>query len=144
MVAGNAEFRGPSVGVSGDHLYETLLLQRVPHRHWRWWVFVGGSARGQQLRPRANAESGAGGSRGSDLSHVPPWKLSSPWPEGDCCLIGCCNVVVISSSSVVLDQRAQELEAGVDEDVPRYLLLQLRDRVHHVALRTVELFQSGF
>src|SRR5207248_7571335 len=36
---------------------------------------------------------------------------------------------------IVLDQRALELVAGVDEDLPGYLLLQLRDLVHHVALQ---------
>src|SRR4029450_2684870 len=35
---------------------------------------------------------------------------------------------------VVLQQRAQELEAAGDDDLPFYLLLQLRDRVHGVAL----------
>src|SRR6266566_7623139 len=36
---------------------------------------------------------------------------------------------------VVLDQRAPELIAGVDDDVPVQLLLQFRDLVHHVALQ---------
>src|ERR1035438_10372299 len=35
---------------------------------------------------------------------------------------------------VVLHQRVHELEAGVDDDVPAYLLLQLRDLVRHVAV----------
>jgi hypothetical protein len=35
---------------------------------------------------------------------------------------------------VVLHQRAHELTAGVDDDFPVKLLLQLRDLVHHVAL----------
>src|SRR6185437_194321 len=36
---------------------------------------------------------------------------------------------------IVLDQSALELVAGVDENLPGYLLLQLRDLVHHVALQ---------
>src|SRR5262249_25317143 len=40
-------------------------------------------------------------------------------------------------------QRAQELETGVDDDVPDYLLLQLRDRGHHVALEHRRVVPAG-
>jgi TrwC relaxase len=44
---------------------------------------------------------------------------------------------------VVLDQRVQELEAGGDDDVPGYLLLQFRDRVHDVALEDRRVIPLG-
>jgi hypothetical protein len=41
---------------------------------------------------------------------------------------------------VMLDQRAPELIAGRDDDFSVELLLQLRDLLHHIALRAVVLF----
>ena len=47
----------------------------------------------------------------------------------------------------MLHQRVHELEAGVDDDVPAYLLLQLRDLVRHVAVQDrrvvpIEIFEG--
>jgi hypothetical protein len=44
---------------------------------------------------------------------------------------------------VVLDQRACELKAAGDDDVPVYVLLQRRTSLSTSPLRTVELFQAG-
>jgi hypothetical protein len=41
---------------------------------------------------------------------------------------------------VVLDQRAYELKAAGDDDVPVYVLLQRRDLVKHAALASCGLF----
>src|SRR6478752_5066006 len=44
---------------------------------------------------------------------------------------------------VVLDQRACELEAAGDDDVPVYVLLQRRDLVKHVALEDCRVAPGG-
>src|SRR5260370_21569183 len=44
---------------------------------------------------------------------------------------------------VVLDQRAYELKAAGDDDVPVYVLLQRRDLVKHVALEDCRVVPGG-
>ena len=48
------------------------------------------------------------------------------------------------AGQVVLDQRAYELKAAGDDDVPVYVLLQRRDLVKHVALEDCRVVPGGF
>jgi hypothetical protein len=48
-----------------------------------------------------------------------------------------------SSTQVVLDQRAYELRAAGEDDVPAYVLLQRRDLVKHVALEGCRVVPGG-